>query len=74
MPRRIWPVKDPAVQPGVQAQGDPMRGDIVEEVLRAMLFTGRLQHIELDTGYDTRRREPDGVRACVSQTAVYDTC
>ena len=46
MPRRIGPVKDPAVQPGVQAQGDPMRGDIVEDVLRAMLFTGRLQHIE----------------------------
>ena len=73
MPRRIGPVKDPAVQPGVQAQGDPMRGDIVEEVLRAMLFTGRLQHIESDTGYDTRRRAPDGVRAYVSQTTVYDT-
>ena len=27
-----------------------MRGDIVKEILRAMLFTGRLQHIESDTG------------------------
>ena len=34
----------------------------------------RLQDIESDTGYDTRRRWPDGVFACVSQTAVYDTC
>ena len=30
--------------------------------------------IESDTGYDTRRRWLEGVRAGVSQTAVYDTC
>ena len=35
--------------------------------------TTRLQDIESDTGYDTRRRGPDGVRDGVSQTAVYDT-
>ena len=34
----------------------------------------RLQDIESDTGYDTRRRVPDGALAGVSQTAVYDTC
>ena len=34
----------------------------------------RLQDIESDTGYDTRRRVLDGVFARVSQTAVYDTC
>ncbi len=30
--------------------------------------------MESDTGYDTRRRAPDGALAGVSQTAVYDTC
>ena len=34
----------------------------------------RLQDIESDTGYDTRRRAPDGALACLSQTTVYDTC
>ena len=33
----------------------------------------RLQDIESDTGYDTRRRAPGGVLSRVSQTAVYDT-
>ena len=33
-----------------------------------------LQDIESDTGYDTRRRGPEGALAGVSQTAVYDTC
>ena len=33
-----------------------------------------MQDIESDTGYDTRRRTPDGVLDGVSQTAVYDTC
>ena len=33
-----------------------------------------MQDIESDTGYDTRRRAPDGVLARLSQTAVYDTC
>ena len=33
-----------------------------------------MQDIGYDTGYDTRRRGLDGVLACVSQTAVYDTC
>ena len=32
-----------------------------------------LQDMESDTGYDTRRRVPDGVLARLSQTAVYDT-
>ena len=32
----------------------------------------RLQDIESDTGYDTRRRVPDGARARVPQTTVYD--
>ena len=45
---------------------------------RSALGTGprarRLQDIESDTGYDTRRRVLDGVFAGVSQTAVYDTC
>ena len=36
--------------------------------------TRRLQDRESDTGYDTRRRAPEGVCAGVSQTAVYDTC
>ena len=36
-------------------------------------FVRRLQHIESDTGYDTRRRAPGGAFARVSQTAVYDT-
>ena len=52
----------------------PMRGDIVEEVLRAMSCTRRMQNTESDTGYDTRRRWSDGALASVSQTAVYDTC
>ena len=34
----------------------------------------RLQDIESDTGYDTRRCAPDGALARLSQTAVYDTC
>ena len=51
-----------------------MRGDIVEEVLRAMSYTGRMQDTESDTGYDTRRRWSDGALASLSQTAVYDTC
>ena len=34
----------------------------------------RMQDIESDMGYDTRRRAPGGARARVSQTAVYDTC
>ena len=30
----------------------------------------RLRDRESDTGYDTRRRAPDGVLVCLSQTAV----
>ena len=52
----------------------PMRVDIVEEVLRAMSCTGRMQNIESETGYDTLRGSSDGALAVVSQTAVYDTC
>ena len=33
-----------------------------------------LQDIESDTGYDTRRRVPEGVISRLSQTSVYDTC
>ena len=33
-----------------------------------------MQDIESDTGYDTRRRSPDGALAVVFQTTVYDTC
>ena len=36
-------------------------------------FARRMQDIEQDTGYDTRRRVPEGVLAGVSQTTVYDT-
>ena len=32
-----------------------------------------MQDIESDTGYDTRRRVPNGVFARLSQTTVYDT-
>ena len=34
----------------------------------------RLQDIESDTRYDTRRCSSEGALAGVSQTAVYDTC
>ena len=34
----------------------------------------RMQDIESDTGYDTRRRTSDGALARLSQTSVYDTC
>ena len=44
-----------------------------ERVSEPCLFARRLQDIESDTGYDTRRRGLDGAFACVSQTAVYDT-
>ena len=37
-------------------------------------FARHLQDRKSDTGYDTRRRAPDGVLARVSQTTVYDTC
>ena len=37
-------------------------------------FARRMQDIESDTGYDTRRRCPDGALARLSQTTVYDTC
>ena len=33
----------------------------------------RMQDRESDTGYDTRLRSPDGARARLSQTTVYDT-
>ena len=46
---------------------------IVGEHCLGSSFARRLQHIESDTGYDTRRRAPDGALDGVSQTAVYDT-
>ena len=33
----------------------------------------RMQGIESDTGYDTRRRSQEGALARLSQTTVYDT-
>ena len=39
-----------------------------------MCFARRMQDIESDTGYDTRRRWPDGALARLSHTAVCDTC
>ena len=53
---------------------------LAQGALRRRVFVGtgtharRLQDIESDTGYDTRRRVLDGVFARVSQTTVYDTC
>ena len=47
---------------------------VSERVSEPCCFARRLQDIESDTGYDTRRRAPDGALARVSQTAVYDTC
>ena len=46
---------------------------IVPRVIPTGTRTRRMQDIESDTGYDTRRRVPDGAFARVSQTAVYDT-
>ena len=37
-------------------------------------FARRMQDIESDTGYDTRRRASDGAISRLSQTTVYDTC
>ena len=37
-------------------------------------FARRMQDIESDTGYDTRRHAPDGALASLSRTTVYDTC
>ncbi len=54
-----------ALQSG-ETDNERMRG-------RWRRYARRLQDIESDTGYDTRRRVLDGVFARVSQT-VYDTC
>ena len=48
-----------------------LNSEAITEAIR--LCTRRLQDIESDTGNDTRRRAPAGVRARVSQTTVYDT-
>ena len=66
----------PTLQPRHEAQVGIGRARADE--LRHLIELGntrarRLQDIESDTGYDTRRRAPDGVLAGVSQTAVYDT-
>ena len=39
----------------------------------ACAFARRMQDIESDTGYDTRRCAPDGALARLSQTTVCDT-
>ena len=51
----------------------PTSADLSERVSVPCLFARRLQDIESDTGYDTRRHVLEGVFAGVSQTAVYDT-
>ena len=66
----------PTLQPRHEAQVGVGRAR--DDELRHLVELGntrarRLQDIESDTGYDTRRRAPDGVLAGVSQTAVYDT-
>ena len=52
----------------------PTAAGLSERFSEPCSFARRLQDIESDTGYDTRRRVPGGVLAGVSQTAVYDTC
>ena len=50
-------------------------GRRVRTVLRAMRVRSTYARLlESDTGYDTRRRAPDGALARLSQTTVYDTC
>ena len=44
---------------------------IVGEHCLGSSFARRLQHVESDTGYDPRRRAPDGALDGVSQTAVH---
>ena len=55
-----------------------LRCILPRRVVRAAHGTGprarRMQDIESDTGYDTRRRASDGALARLSQTAVYDIC
>ena len=51
----------------------PTAAGLSERFSEPCSFARRLQDIESDTGYDTRRRVLDGVLARVSQTAVYDT-
>ena len=67
----------PTLQPRHEAQVGVGRARADE--LRHLVELGntrarRLQDIESDTGYDTRRRAPEGALTGVSQTAVYDTC
>ena len=54
-------------------QGRPRPG-VSARFSEPRAFARRIQDIESDTGYDTRRRPSDGARGGVSQTAVYDTC
>ena len=54
-------------------QSRPLPG-LSARVSEPCCFARRMQDIESDTGYDTRRRVPDGARARVPQTAVYDIC
>ena len=51
----------------------PTSAGLSEMVSEPCSFARRLRDIESDTGYDTQRRAPAGVRDGVSQTAVYDT-
>ena len=58
------------------AEGEtgPTAASLSALVSEPYAFARRMQDIESDTGYDTRRRAPDGVFVSLSQTAVYDTC
>ena len=59
---------------GLSPRGDPRPADGAPGHHGTGPRARRLQDRELDTGYDTRRRVPEGVFARVSQTAVCDTC
>ena len=64
----------PDVLQVVIAQGGLTSSGLSARVSVPCCFARRLQDIESDTGYDTRRRVPEGVPARVSQTTVDDTC
>ena len=54
-------------------QGRPLLG-VSAWVSEPCCSERRMQYIESDTGYDTRRGAPEGDLALLSQTTVYDTC
>ena len=58
---------------GARVSNDPGLPDH-EKRSRLHSTAERMQDIESDTEYDTRRRSPDGALACMSQASVCDTC